>query len=141
MTKGYRSFKQPDGLSNVALRMSQSDCCHISKSRCVVSPVYESYGNVFPVAVGLPVSGKGPFGSALKFATRVSASRIWSVTGLKNSAVCSAPEAPVVSRTRSAVSSDGSIAPKNGRSATGNGGGSPVTGLGEKFRLGSGSVV
>ena len=30
-----------------------------------MSPVYESYGSVFPggVVVGLPVSGKGPFGS------------------------------------------------------------------------------
>src|ERR1700731_3863538 len=39
MTKGYKSFKQPDGFCRVALLILQSDCCHISKSRCVVSPV------------------------------------------------------------------------------------------------------
>ncbi len=58
-----------------------------------------------------------------------------------SSAVCAAPDAPVVNKCKSAVSSEGSMPPSRARGvAAGNGGGSPVAGLGEKFKVGSGSV-
>src|SRR6266581_4092236 len=86
---------------------------------------------------------KGPFGKLLKFATRVSKSG----TGVSTK-VFLAPEAPVVSRPRSAVSKDGSMAAKKEGGVDGGKGGGSVakpmmeaSGLGEKFSVGGGSVV
>src|SRR6516165_3642126 len=89
-TNGYRSLRQPEGLSGVAFATLQSDCCHMWNRRCTMSPVKLSYGRV-----GL-VLGKEPFSSVVALGTRVSVVNI------------SSPLAPVRSSPRSPGSRDGS---------------------------------
>src|SRR5215472_11857703 len=67
-TNGYRSFRYPAGSANVAFSAEQSDCCHMWKNRCTMSPVYESYGTCRPVIWNTV------FGSASKLSMRVSGS-------------------------------------------------------------------
>ena len=99
---------------------------------------------MFPggVVLALPVSGKGPFGSD---EIRYSCIGIENFVGygIETLGCLFSSGRPGGQQTRSAVSNDGSIDARKGGvlELTGNGGGSPVTGLGEKFNLGSGRIL